>query len=599
MGKPRLVKALSALAISALLLSACSGGSSPGSGANGSKGSEPSNSPKVETSKFPSVTKNDKQEIQDGSLTFGLVAGTPFKGILNNALYQDQPDFVIISKFDESLLYTDENWEFNNDDPATFTISDDKRTITLKIRDNVKWHDGNPVTAEDLEYAYLVIGSPKYTGVRYNTQLQLVEGMEEYHEGKTDKISGVKVNDEKTISITYKEPNPSMKTGLWSAPLHKKYLGDVPIEKLAESDKIRKNPIGFGPFKVKKIVPGESVEFERFDNYWAGKPKLKSMVLKVVNPSVVNASLKKGEIDIAEVTADQYPNTSKLKNVQLIGATDLYYSYIGFKFGHYDKEKQESVMDRDKFKDVRLRQAMAYAIDRKAIADKMYYNLRFEANSPIPPSLPKYHNNKLGAYDKDVEKAKKLLDEAGYKDTNGDGFREDSKEQEFKINLLAMDGSDISDPLAKFFIQSWKDIGLKAELVDGRLHEFNSFYDMINNDDPKVDVFSGAWGTGSDPDPSGIWAKDSKFNNDRWVHDKNKELLKAGISAKAMDDKYRKDIYDQWQKLIHDEVPLIPLHYKFELTGVNNRVKNYDVAPGSKLTWKDVAVTSEKPEVEN
>lgn len=183
--------------------------------------------------------------------------------------------------------------------------------------------------------------------------------------------------------------------------------------------------------------------------------------------------------------------------------------------------------------------------------------------------MPKYHNNKLGAYDKDVEKAKKLLDEAGYKDTNGDGFREDSKEQEFKINLLAMDGSDISDPLAKFFIQSWKDIGLKAELVDGRLHEFNSFYDMINNDDPKVDVFSGAWGTGSDPDPSGIWAKDSKFNNDRWVHDKNKELLKAGISAKAMDDKYRKDIYDQWQKLIHDEVPLIPLHYKFELTGIS------------------------------
>ncbi len=84
-----------------------------------------------------------------------------------------------------------------------------------------------------------------------------------------------------------------MITGVWTSPLNKKYLGDVPIEKLAESDKVRKNPIGFGPFKVKKIVPGEAIEFERNDDYWAGKPKLKNLTLKVVNPSIVNASLKK------------------------------------------------------------------------------------------------------------------------------------------------------------------------------------------------------------------------------------------------------------------------------------------------------------------
>lgn len=167
------------------------------------------------------------------------------------------------------------------------------KTITIKIKDNVKWHDGNPVTAEDLEFSYLIIGNDKYTGVRYDTQMQMIEGMEEYHTGKADKISGIKVVDPKTISITYKTVNPSLKTGIWTYPTSKKYLGDVPIDKLAESDKVRKNPIGFGPFKVKKIVPGESVEFERFDDYWGGKPKLKNLTLKVVNPAIVNASLKK------------------------------------------------------------------------------------------------------------------------------------------------------------------------------------------------------------------------------------------------------------------------------------------------------------------
>ncbi|MEH7455782.1 oligopeptide ABC transporter substrate-binding protein [Bacillus sp. JJ1127] len=589
MSKPKFYKVLSTLAISTLLLSACGGGDSS---------KKTSSTQKAETDKFSTVVKNDKKEVQDGSLTYALVSKTPFEGILSRVMYSGNPDYEVIKLFDEDLLYTDKNWEINNEGPATYTISDDKKTITIKIKDNVKWHDGNPVTAEDLEYSYLIIGNSKYTGVRYDTQMQMIEGMEDYHAGKTDKISGVKVLDPKTISITFKEVNASMKTGLWTSPTPKKYLGDVPIEKLAESDKVRKNPIGFGPFKVKKVVPGESVEFERFDDYWGGKPKLKNLTLKVVNPSIVNASLKKGDIDIAKVDADQYPNVSKLKNTQLIGVTDLYYSYIGFKFGHMDKEKKEAVMDNDKFKDVRLRQAMAYALDRKELGDKVFHGLRFPANSPIPPSMPKFHNNNVGAYDKDVEKAKKLLDEAGYKDTNGDGIREDPKGQEFKINFLAMNSTETSEPLAKFFIQSWKDIGLKVELLDGRLHEFNSFYDMIKKDDPKVDIFSAAFGTGSDPDLSGLWAKDASFNYTRWVNDKNTELLNEGISEKSIDDKYRKDVYDKWQKLMHDEVPMIPLHYQFELTGVNNRVKNYDIAPGAKLTWKDVTVTSEKPELE-
>ena len=92
-----------------------------------------------------------------------------------------------------------------------------------------------------------------------------------------------------------------------------------------------------------------------------------------------------------------------------------------------------------------------------------------------------------------------------------------------------------------------KDIGLKVELVDGRLHEFNSFYDMIKKDDPKIDIFGGAWNTGSDPDLSGLWAKDASFNYGRWVNDENTKLLNEGLSEKSGDEKYRKEVYDKWQ----------------------------------------------------
>ena len=91
------------------------------------------------------------------------------------------------------------------------------------------------------------------------------------------------------------------------------------------------------------------------------------------------------------------------------------------------------------------------------------------------------------------------------------------------------------------------------------------------------------------------------FNYQRWVNDENTKLLNEGLSAKATDEKYRKEVYDKWQKLIHDEAAMIPIHYTFDLTGVNKRVKDFNVnAEVNQITsqWKDVTVTSEKPEVE-
>ncbi|MCM3004712.1 oligopeptide ABC transporter substrate-binding protein [Priestia koreensis] len=595
MGINSVRKVLSTLAVSSLLLAAC-GGNEEGSGKNAGttpKGPAPK---QVETSKFSTSLTNDKKAVDGGTFTYGLVSDTPFEGVLNRLFYEGAPDYEVIQFFDESLLDADENYIYNQDGAATYKLSEDNKTITLKIRDNVNWHNGDPVTAEDLEYAYEVVGSKKYAGPRYDAQTQGIEGMTEYHDGKAKKISGIKVIDEKTISITFKEANPSVLTGLMTSPLPKKYLAGIPIDKLDSSDQIRKKPIGFGPFKIKKMVPGESVEFERNDDYYRGKPKLDKVILKVVNPSVVAASLEKGDIDFAEITADQYESAEKLKNIEVIGKVGLAYTYIGFKLGHYDAEKGLNVMDNPKFADKRVRQAFGYAIDNKTVGERFYKGLRFPANTVIPPSFPKYHDDKVKGFTYDPEKAKKLLDEAGFKDTDGDGLREDADGKKFKINFATMSGTDIAEPLAQYYIQAWKAVGLDVQLLDGRLVEFNSFYDMLEKDDPKVDIYQGAWGTGSDPDPSGIWDKTAPFNYNRWVNDENDKLLKEGISPKAFDEKYRQDVYNKWQELIADEAPSIPTLYRFEIFGANKRVKNYDLQGGASEHWWDVSVTDDKPE---
>lgn len=423
--------------------------------------------------------------------------------------------------------------------------------------------------------------------------------MDEYHAGKAANISGIKVIDNKTLSITYKHANPSILTGIWAYPLPKHYLKDIPIKQMAQSDKIRKNPIGFGPFKVKKIVPGESVELVRNDDYYGGKPNLKGVIVKVVNPKVVLQALKKGEIDVAQFPTDQYVSAKGTKNIQFVGNIELAYNYIGFKLGHWDAEKQENVMDNPKFQNKKLRQAMAYAIDNQAVADKLYHGLRFPATTLIPPSFPGYHDENAKGYSYNPEKAKKLLDEAGYKDKDGDGLREDPDGKKFTINFLSMSGGDIAEPLAKFYIQCWKEVGLDVQLVDGRLAEFNSFYDMVEKDDPKVDIFAAAWGTGTDVDPYGLYGRNVMFNYSRWVNEKNDELLEKGHSEQAFDKQYRKDIYNQWQELMNEEVPVIPTLYRSQIFAVNNRVKNFtaDIDPFN-WKWKEVGVTAEKPETE-
>ncbi|NUK29292.1 oligopeptide ABC transporter substrate-binding protein [Parageobacillus sp. VR-IP] len=581
------------LVVLLLGLTACSSNSTSNNKDNKNKPT----AQKEDINKFPMTVKNDGK-IVDGVLKYGLVSDTPFEGTLNYALYTGTYDSEILQFFDESLFRTNGDYEITNDGAATYQLSADKKTMTIKIKDNVRWHDGEPVKAEDLEYAYLVIGNKDYTGVRYGDALiQDIVGMDEYHSGKADKISGIKVIDDKTLTITWKHANPSVLTGIWAYPLPKHYLKDVPIKDLAKSDKIRKHPIGFGPFKVKKIVPGESVEFVRNDDYWAGRPNLKGVILKVVSPQVVLQALKKGEIDIAEFPTDQYVSAKGTKNIQFVGKIDLAYNYIGFKLGHWDAKKQENVMDNPKFQNKKLRQAMAYAINNKEVADRLYHGLRFPATTLIPPSFPGYHDKNAKGYTYDPEKAKKLLDEAGYKDVDGDGFREDPNGKKFTINFLSMSGGDIAEPLAKFYMQCWKDVGLNVQLVDGRLAEFNSFYDMVEKDNPKVDVFAAAWYTGTDVDPYGLYGRNVMFNYSRWVNEKNDELLEKGHSEQAFDKEYRKKIYNEWQALMNEEVPVIPTLYRSIIYAVNNRVKNFTVDPSSKLTWKDVAVTSEQPEV--
>ncbi len=552
---------------------------------------------------FPLDATNSDEGLEDGELNYGMVADTPFEGTLNKVFYSGAPDAEVMQFFEENLLATDGDYIITNDGAAEYEVSEDNKTITINIKDGVKWHDGEEVKASDLLYAYELLGHPDYLGDRYSFTISNVVGMPEYHKGETEEISGIEVSeDEKTIKITYEVASPSILSGVWTAAVPRHHVGDVmsgelTMDELVASDKIRVDPIGFGPFKVTKIVPGESVQYDRFDDYWRGTPGLKSVVLKVVNSASIVKSVQAGDVDLASIPADQYLNVKDLENIELLAKVDLAYTYIGFKLGKWDGAAKENVTDPDaKLADKRVRQAMWHAMDNDVIGDKMYHGLRFPATTLIIPVFDTFHDASNEGRGYDPEKANELLDEAGFKYANeGDEFRTDADGNEFVLNFLSMEGGEVAEPIAQHYMQNWAEVGIKVQLSDGRLHEFNSFYDMVEADDPKIDIYQGAWGTGSDPDPSGLYGRTAEFNYTRFTSEENDRLLDAGVSEEAFDMEYRQGIYNEWQELMVDEVPVAPTVYRYALEAVNKRVTNYSIDPASELgyPWK-WAVTEEE-----
>ncbi len=545
---------------------------------------------KINLSIFPIKTSNNEPAVENATLQVALVKDDPLVGVFNEILYQDGYDGDILSMFlSSSLFEVNDNFEIIDTGVATLNVDAKNKKATIKIKDGIKWSDGVPLTADDIIYAYEVLGSKDYTGIRYTKEYQKVIGMNDYHSGKSKTISGVKKIDDKTVEISFSEMGQSIFSGgngLMANALPKHYLKDVPIKNLVSSDKIRTKPVTLGPYNLVKISRGESMEFVANPYYYKGKPKIKKAILQVVNPQSIVAALKSGKYDyVMEMPDSLYNNYKDFRNLEVLGQQDLYYSYVGFKLGHFDKSKGENVSDPNaKMADLNLRQAMIYAIDVDQIAQAFYFGLRQRATSPIPPVFKKYFPKDLTGFPYNLAKAKQLLDESGYKDVNNDGFREDKNGKPLQIKMAFMAGGDVAEPLAQFYLQSWKKIGLNVSLTSGRLLAFQNFYEKVQGDTKDIDVFFAAWGVGTDVNPTSSAGRSSQLNFTRFVSPENDKFIAEILGEKSLTiPNYKAEMYKKWQEYYINQAVEVPLMYKYKLTPVNKRLKNVYIGYDSAL----------------
>ncbi|URY20042.1 ABC transporter substrate-binding protein [Staphylococcus pseudintermedius] len=523
--------------------------------------------------------KTGKSDAKGGTLTVGIAE--PPEGNFQSIFTGSTGDSNVIDFFNDSLIDVGDDLKIK---PKILSWEKDKNDdlkYTFKVKKGIQWQDGNPFTINDWVFTLETLADPDYDGPRYSG-VAVIQGAEEKRNGQADRISGIKKIDDYTAEITFKEHKANNLLELWtSAPISEKVFKDIPVKDMAKSDAVRKNPIGIGPYKVKRIVDGESVELVKNKDYWRGEPNIDNINLRVVEQTSMTQALENGDIDMATITA---PIAKEIKdsgseNLQLLQAPSTSYAIVGFVLNDYDKKAQKIGKERPKYQDKKLRQAMAYAINRKEWIDAFYYGYGKPLNGLIPSAH--WSGAKEGdvkEYKYDVDKAKQLLDEGGYKDKDGDGFREDPQGKSFVVNLKHYAGSNpTSEPRTAALKGYWEKVGLKTKV---EMEEFGKYSSDLEKSSKDMEVYFRTWQQGSDPDPSELYRSTALWNESRYNNPKADKILDEAVDTKVVgdDNDKRKEKYLEWQKIMAEDVPVIPIVELEDVTAVSSRVKNFEVS---------------------
>ncbi|CAH2713485.1 Oligopeptide-binding protein AppA [Neobacillus rhizosphaerae] len=501
-----------------------------------------------------------------GTLVYAL--DSSFKGILNWSFYGDAVDDEILQLFDENLIRYDEKLQ-PQPNIASWKTTDNK-VYDFEFKKGVKWHNGDELSVKDWEFALKVVADKDYEASRFENVRNIV-GAQDYHDGKATEISGIKVIDDYHIQITFDKARVNNLENLWTYPMNRTEFKGIAVKDMEASEQVRTKPVGLGPYKVTKVVPGESIEMSRFDDYFNGKPHLDKIVVKVIDPSLSVGELKNGTLDMTKFHPSIIEEVKKLDNVNAITYPGLSYYYVGFRLGTWDGN--QNVMNEKKYQNVKLREAMYYAINREEWVKAFFFGVGKPVNRPVPTNHWIAADNKdLEQFKYDPEKAKKLLDEAGYKDVDGDSFREDPQGKKFVVNFSHYATQNPTfESRAKALTQYWEEVGLKTKLT---MTDANLYYDMLDKADKSMEVFFGGWSTGTDPDPTALWSSKAMWNYPRWVNAESDKLLDQALdmSVVGTEANKRKDIYGQWQKLFMKELPVLPIAEIEETMAVSKRV---------------------------
>lgn len=512
-----------------------------------------------ESSKQTSSTKHKE------SIVYGISTSPSgiFNPLLSDSKYDDAVDSVVYS----SLLKLDENQSVQPDLAESYKVSDDNLKITFNLRKNLKWSDGEKLTAKDVAFTFKSLAHKDYQGANGNFVKDII-GADEYNQGKAEEVFGIKVIDDNTIELEFKHPYAPALVNLGTVGIIPEHIWkDIEPGKWKTSEQLKK-PIGSGPYKLETFTEGSEVKFVKNDNYYNGTPKTEKLIYKVVNDDTVGSELKNGTVDIADVSNLKESERKQLETDKLVlkKYNNNLFQYMGTNL------RITTLQDKN------IREALIYSIDRQSMVDKLLEGNGRLVNTPMLNSSWAFPNkDKLEKYDYNVEKAKELLEKSGYKDTDNDGYVDkDGKNLEFTLDVPT--GNKLREQTAQIIQENLKKVGIKINLNTMEFkalmqkvvanHDFELY--MMGNNLPADPALTSYWSSSAVSDEKGK----EGWNISGLKSSEVDKFLKEGIST--FDIEKRKEAYEKFGIYMNKELPWIYLYEQNIVKAYTPKLKGFN-----------------------
>lgn len=524
--------------LSALMLTAAMGITAVGCGTSGGNtGSQPQGE---------NAAATEMAEVSDDIVNIGV---TDTLGTLNPLLM----DGGEINKYATSLMFLplvelNSKLEFEGEIADSVTTEDNKNFI-VHIDEKATWSDGEKITADDVVYTALRLTSP----VIGNTSMMyyVFEGVGDdgFTEEGAESIDGIKAIDDATVQFTTKDEmslttfENSYARYLMTLPKH--VIEQHSEEELKTADWFNHPDVVSGPYMVTDFDVDHYISYKANENYWKGAPKIAKLNIKIVSGSQLYAGLQSGEIDITQPTMsvipqEDYASIEGLSNVNVVYGEPV--------------TNQSVFIQTKNVPDVRVRQAMLYAIDRKMVLEQLLKG-KGEVVDGFLSSASPFYDDGIVPVEQDVEKAKELLAEAGW-----DG----SQTLRFYVN--SGDGAFVN--AANVFVAQWAAVGIKVEV---QTVDFATLMSVAGTNDYDILAVQYTYAP-VDPYPDVAWLLGGEESWTGYGDDSVNEALAKTQTTSDIDE--IKGLYSVVDQKVQEDVPMFSAYIVSAQAGVNKRLVN-------------------------
>ncbi len=434
--------------------------------------------------------------------------------------------WVPIVQIFNSLYQLNHNLELVPVLAESYEASEDGLTYTFRLRQGVKFHNGDDFTSADVKYTFDWVADPENAS---------------NNAGATELVESVETPDEHTVVVTLTEPDVTFMIGgaalLILPAAHHEEIGE---------EEFSANPVGTGPFMLEEWSAQERTVLVAFEEHFRGRPHFDRFQVDIVPEAGGRlAALESGQADNSIWALNAEDNVSMMENDDF-----TYFETIQSAINHFPMNNEHPILS-----DKQVRKALMHALDREAIVQDIFQGQATLAMSNLSPKLERYHNPDVAQYDFNPDTARELLEEAGWVEGD-DGIREKDGEK-LAFTCVTITGDSNRRPEAELAQQWFLDIGADMSLQEAPVQ---TILDAMTAGDMDMSLFNWTYGgTNGDPDARATLHTDGANNFSNFSNERVDELLEAGI--RETDEERRVEIYIEIQEIVAEEVPFLMVLY--------------------------------------